>query len=235
MKKDSKNSYLYIGIHYDLYNDREIGIKDKKVGETVTPQVREHQLSKTKSPIGYMYVKLYEFLGGDTAQTIEKNIIHPLLATRNTLGEWFKDEEERLVSDVEQALKGLTKLGISYTEVPLSTEDTPISENKKKAIKNNAGRNYWDVNDVEKATDDEDQYSLWELKNPQGKTYYSIYNISTTRANGKKACEKTAMNYCNSEGFLKLVDFDYTKLTAKFIMSSNDKKDIDNKVKELKK
>ena len=62
MKAGKDNSYLYVGVHYDLFNDREIGINDKKVGETVTPEVREGQLSKTKSPIGYMFVKLYELI-----------------------------------------------------------------------------------------------------------------------------------------------------------------------------
>jgi hypothetical protein len=225
MKVGKDNSYLYVGVHYDLFNDREIGINDKKIGETVTPEIREGQLSKTKSPIGYMFVKLYEFVGGKTAQIVEKNILHSLLSSRNTVGEWFSDEDDRLISDINKALSGLATLGIKYTEIEL--ENDKISPNKKEVIKkNSSNRIYFDVSDVEKASEIDDQYSLWELKTPNGETYRQVYNINTTRANGRKATTKTVINYCNAEKFLSLVDFDYTKLTATFIKSSNNKEDL---------
>lgn len=225
MKKNTDKSYLYVGIHYDLFNDREIGINDKKVGETITPEVREGQLSKTKSPIGYMFVKLYEFVGGQTAQIVEKNILHPLLSARNTVGEWFNDEDERLISDINKALNGLSVLGVKYTEIEL--ENDKISSNKKEVIKkNSSNRIYFDISGVEKASENEDQYSLWMLKAPNGETYLQKYDYKTTRANGRKATEKTVINYCNASKFLELVDFDYTKLTATFVKSSNNKEDL---------
>ena len=225
MKLGKDKSYLYVGVHYDLFNDREIGINDKKVGETVTPEIREGQLSKTKSPIGYMFVKLYEFVGGQTAQIVEKNILHPLLASRNTVGEWFNDEDDRLISDINKALNGLATLGIKYTEVEL--ENDKISSNKKEVIKRNStNRIYFDVSDVEKAPEGTDQYSLWELKTPNGETHNQIYNLGAGRTSGRKATPKTVINYCNAEKFLALVDFDFTKLTATFIKSSNNKEDL---------
>ena len=225
MKKEKENSYLYVGIHYDLFNDREIGINDKKVGETITPEIREGQLSKTKSPIGYMFVKLYEVVGGQTAQIVEKNILHPLLASRNTVGEWFSDEDDSLISNINKALSGLATLGIKYTEIELGNDK--ISSNKKEVIKkNSSNRIYFNVSDIEKASESDDQYSLWLLKTPAGETYEQKYDYKTTRANGRKATERTVINYCNAEKFLSLVDFDYTKLTATFIKSSNNKEDL---------
>lgn len=238
MKKGKDYSYLYVGVHYDLYNDREIGINDKKVGETVTPQIRESQLSKTKSPIGYMFVKLYKFWGGQTAQLVEKNILHPLLSTRNTIGEWFNDDDDRLISDISKALYGLSSLGIKYEEVEL--EDSKTSINKKEVIskaKDASKRIYFDIKNVEKSTDEDDRYSLWVLKAPSKETFPIVYDCKSTtisRINQRKATEKTVINYCNSAKFLELVDFDYTKLTAEFIMSSNEKEEIEIKKRELK-
>jgi hypothetical protein len=235
MKKENNYSYLYVGIHYDLFNDREIGINDKKVGETITPEIREGQLSKTKSPIVVLFVKLYKFVGGQTAQIVEKNILHPLLSTRNSVGEWFTDDDDRLISDINKALSGLSSLGIKYEEVAL--ENGKISSNKKEVIKKNNSRIYREYDNI-KSTDEDDRYSLWVLSTPQGESLPIIYDCKSStisRIGKKKATENNVINYCNSSKFLELVNFDYTKITAQLITSSNNKEDIDNKEKELKK
>lgn len=232
MSKET-NSYLYLGIHYDLFNDREVGINDIKIGITNTPQTREYQLNKTHSPIGYMFVKLYKFYDKNYARIVEKQILHNLLYTNNTRGEWFLNDDESIPSRIGQLIEALKSLGVKIEEVAL--ENDKISTNKKEVIKkNDSNRNYFNVSNVEKATESDDQYSLWLLKTPKGETRLQRYDYKTTRANGRKATEKTVVNYCNSSKFLELVDFDYTKLTAEFIMSSNNKEDIDNKEKELK-
>jgi hypothetical protein len=233
MSKQEKNSYLYLGIHYDLFNDREVGINDIKIGITNTPDTREYQLNKTHSPIGYMFVKLYKFYNETSARIVEKQILHNLLYSNNTRGEWFLNDDESIPSRIGQFIQALRDLGVKVEEVTLENEK--LSNNKKEVIKkNNSTRNYFNISNVEKATETDEQYSLWILKTPTGETYPMVYNINTTRANGRKATPKTAANYCNSEKFLELVEFDYTKLTAEFVMGSSNKEEIDNKKLELK-
>lgn len=235
MSKEVNSSFLYVAQQIDVLG-REVSISDKKIGITKNPQVREMQLSKTLMPTSVAYVKLYEFKGEKVAGFIESNIFHNLLSDRNTIGEWFSDDEGDVIPKVSKVMNGLIQIGLPVTEIDLS-QDKKASNAEKTAIskaKAASEQIYLDLSGVTKATEEDDNYSLWELKTPKGDIYHQVYNLNTTRAAGKKATSETVINYCNSEKFLQLVDFDRTKITAKFIMSSNDDSEIKNKKQELK-
>lgn len=86
--------YVYIGEHYDV-NGRQTHISDKKIGRTKNPSQREVNWSKTKSPILYRHIKVYEV---DDMYKVEK-MLHGILNSKNTNGEWFEDNDETLVND----------------------------------------------------------------------------------------------------------------------------------------
>lgn len=86
--------YVYIGEHYDI-NNRIIDMTDKKIGLTKNPYNRESNWSKTKSPILYRHIKVYEV---DDMVKVEK-LLHAILDSRNTNGEWFEDDDDTLVND----------------------------------------------------------------------------------------------------------------------------------------
>lgn len=95
-------------------------------------------------------------------------------------------------------------------------------------------RTYVDISGLDKSKPEDPKYTLWVLKTPKGETYVQMHDKDTTRADGKVACELSAIKYCNASKFLEKIDFDYTKLTAEFVMSSNNREEILNKRKELK-
>lgn len=111
-------SYLYVGMYYDIFENRDIGIKDKKIGITINPNNREYSLNATKGPIGYMFIKLYECEGEDTANEIE-SIFHTLLDDRNTNGEWYKDEDEIIIESVSSVMGNLINMGKNIKEIDL--------------------------------------------------------------------------------------------------------------------
>ena len=115
--KITNKSYLYIAEHFDIHNNREIGINDKKIGITTNPKQREASLNATKSPIGVTFIRLWEFEGENTAFIIENSIFHNTLSDRNTIGEWFEDDDFSLVQTIEKAIDGFIKLKFSITEV----------------------------------------------------------------------------------------------------------------------
>ena len=122
-------SYLYVGMYYDIFENREIGIKDKKIGITTNPNNRENSLNATKGPIGYMFIKLYECEGEDTANEIE-SIFHTLLEDRNTHGEWYKDEDEIILDSVSSVMNSLINLGkdIKEKDLELNSNLTKIEK-----------------------------------------------------------------------------------------------------------
>jgi hypothetical protein len=105
-------------MYYDIFENREIGIKDKKIGITINPNNREYSLNATKGPIGYMFIKLYECEGEGTANEIE-SIFHTLLDDRNTNGEWYKDEDESIIESVSSVMNNLINLGKDIKEIDL--------------------------------------------------------------------------------------------------------------------
>jgi len=125
-------SFLYVGMYYDIFENREIGIKDKKIGITTNPNNRENSLNATKGPIGYMFIKLYECEGEITADNIE-SIFHTLLEDRNTIGEWYKDEDEVILDSVSSVINNLKNLGVTIKEIDLGL-DPNLSKVEKEQI-----------------------------------------------------------------------------------------------------
>lgn len=74
---------------------RNIGISDKKIGLSINPIGREYQLNRTKSPLSYRIVAVYKVLD---MYKVEK-MIHAILDSRRTEGEWFKDDEDTLTGE----------------------------------------------------------------------------------------------------------------------------------------
>lgn len=86
--------YIYIGEHYDLLG-RSVNIPDKKIGLSKNPLQREASLNRTKSPIGYRILAAFKV---DNMNRVEK-MLHSILDSRRTNGEWFRDEEDTLTGE----------------------------------------------------------------------------------------------------------------------------------------
>ena len=86
--------YIYLGELYDVMG-RTMDINDKKIGISVNPTQRENQLNRTKSPVGYKVVAVYKV---DDMNKVEK-MLHSILDSRRSHGEWFKDDEDTLTGE----------------------------------------------------------------------------------------------------------------------------------------
>jgi len=86
--------YVYLGELYDVMG-RTMDINDKKIGISVNPIQRENQLNRTKSPVGYKVVAVYKV---DDMNKVEK-MLHSILDSRRSHGEWFKDDEDTLTGE----------------------------------------------------------------------------------------------------------------------------------------
>ena len=89
-----KEGYIYLGELYDVM-DRPMDINDKKIGLSINPIQRENQLNRTKSPVGYRVVTVYKV---DDMNRVEK-MLHSILDSRRTHGEWFRDDEDTLTGE----------------------------------------------------------------------------------------------------------------------------------------
>ena len=81
--------YVYLGQMYDVLG-RELNNTDKKIGFSEVPLTRQNSLNRTKSPIGYEIVLLFEV---DNMRKVEK-MLHAILDSRRVYGEWFSDDED---------------------------------------------------------------------------------------------------------------------------------------------
>lgn len=143
--------YIYLGEHYDVLG-RSLSYSDKKIGRTTNPSQREKQLGRTKSPIGYKIVSCYKV---DDSIKVEK-MIHALLDSRRTSGEWFNDEEDTLTGEIEVFMNayGAEPYEIGKTEVEVTgTDDRLIKLSEKfgketKLIRKYKGKNYHVVLDT---------------------------------------------------------------------------------------
>ena len=86
--------YVYLGELYDVMG-RTMDINDKKIGLSINPIQRENQLNRTKSPVGYRVVTVFKV---DDMNKVEK-MLHSILDSRRTYGEWFKDDEDTLTGE----------------------------------------------------------------------------------------------------------------------------------------
>lgn len=90
----TNEGYIYLGELYDVMG-RPMDINDKKIGLSINPIQRENQLNRTKSPVGYRVVNVFKV---DDMNKVEK-MLHSILDSRRTHGEWFKDDEDTLTGE----------------------------------------------------------------------------------------------------------------------------------------
>lgn len=120
MEKKSTEGYVYIGEHYDSAG-RPILPNDKKIGYTIDPPSRESSWSRTKSPYLYRHIKSY--LVDDMFRV--ESLLHAILNSRNTNGEWFEDSDETLVEDFTNFMEiygGVLYVSEVKDEVPQSSD-----------------------------------------------------------------------------------------------------------------
>ena len=86
--------YIYLGQYYDVLG-RPLILSDKKIGLSKDPVLREYQLNRTKSPIGYTIISVYKV---DDMNKVEK-MLHSILDSRRLVGEWFRDDEDTLTGE----------------------------------------------------------------------------------------------------------------------------------------
>jgi hypothetical protein len=106
-----KKEYIYLGQMYDVIG-RELNNTDKKIGFSEVPLTRQNSLNRTKSPIGYEIVLLFEV---DDMRKVEK-MLHAILDSRRVYGEWFKDEEDTLTGEFNNFM-------IAYGATPIMVEE----------------------------------------------------------------------------------------------------------------
>jgi len=103
--------YVYLGQMYDVLG-RELNNTDKKIGFSEVPLTRQNSLNRTKSPIGYEIVLLFEV---DNMRKVEK-MLHAILDSRRVYGEWFSDEEDTLTGEFNNFM-------ITYGATPVHIEE----------------------------------------------------------------------------------------------------------------
>jgi len=103
--------YVYLGQMYDVLG-RELNNTDKKIGFSEVPLTRQNSLNRTKSPIGYEIVLLFEV---DNMRKVEK-MLHAILDSRRVYGEWFSDDEDTLTGEFNNFM-------ITYGATPVHIEE----------------------------------------------------------------------------------------------------------------
>ena len=103
--------YVYLGQMYDVLG-RELNNTDKKIGFSEVPLTRQNSLNRTKSPIGYEIVLLFEV---DNMRKVEK-MLHAILDSRRVYGEWFSDDEDTLTGEFNNFM-------ITYGATPVHVEE----------------------------------------------------------------------------------------------------------------
>ena len=96
-----KEGYLYIMKNTHINPKICKILKDKKIG--ITTDLNRRLKSLTLGPVGVDVIKLWK-TNYSNVKLMEKKI-HSVLNERNTIGEWFSDENEDLIKIVENILK----------------------------------------------------------------------------------------------------------------------------------
>jgi len=125
--------YIYLGEMYDVLG-RELNNTDKKIGISEIPVNRENSLNRTKSPIGYKIVLLFEV---DNMRKVEK-MLHSILDSRRVYGEWFKDDEDTLTGEFNNFM--IAYGGTSVTIEELKPEVTTDPDNRLKDLATTFGQ-----------------------------------------------------------------------------------------------
>ena len=109
--------YIYLGQYYDVLG-RPLIMSDKKIGLSKDPVLREYQLNRTKSPIGYTIISVYKV---DDMNKVEK-MLHSILDSRRLVGEWFRDDEDTLTGDFINFMISYGGVVSSISEIKESKE-----------------------------------------------------------------------------------------------------------------
>jgi hypothetical protein len=102
---------------YDIMG-RELNNTDKKIGFSEVPVYRENSLNRTKSPIGYKIILLFEV---DNMRKVEK-MLHSILDSRRVYGEWFKDDEDTLTGEFNNFMIAYGATNVKVEEDTLTGE-----------------------------------------------------------------------------------------------------------------
>jgi hypothetical protein len=125
--------YIYLGTYFHTHHKGTISVIDengqyvtleKKIGKTINLDQRETALNRTKSPIGYTFLKAWQT--GDDTDRVEL-AIHDILANSRTEGEWFADDDDTLT---ERVTGFMSRMGFSEVNLGNDTEElvTKISK-----------------------------------------------------------------------------------------------------------
>lgn len=110
--------YIYLGELYDVMG-RTMDINDKKIGLSINPIQRENQLNRTKSPVGYKVVTVFKV---DNMNKVEK-MLHSILDSRRTHGEWFRDDEDTLTGEF---INFMNAYGAEHFDIELEKENISV-------------------------------------------------------------------------------------------------------------
>ena len=126
--------YIYLGELFDVMG-RTLNIADKKIGLSIDPVYRENSLNRTKSPIGYRILTCYKV---DNMNRVEK-MLHAILDSRRTEGEWFKDDEDTLTGEFTNfmILYGATRQDIQELK---ESQTTQAQDNRLVELANKFGK-----------------------------------------------------------------------------------------------
>lgn len=112
--KERKDNYIYVLKHNHRNNTINNLLTDKKIGITNNPYNRKSTL--TLGPVGIECLKLWKvdvcFIG-----KIEK-LLHKKFEKRNVIGEWFEDENNSLITEIEKEIMTLRLMDMYIEEVP---------------------------------------------------------------------------------------------------------------------
>lgn len=184
--------YIYLGTYYHtryrgtiVVADGEGGIVklEKKIGKTINLEEREYSLNRTKSPIGYTYLRVWR-TGTDTNRI--ELAVHDLLANSRSEGEWFSDDDDTLVDRVSGFMD---RMGYPRVQLDRDTEElvTKINENSTDTVEKRRAHTDLAQRNPDLFTNISNEY----LSNNSGSINVSIqikkrgYNVSLTTTNGE--------------------------------------------------
>ncbi len=170
----TKPNFLYIGKFFHR-KGKEVDFLEKKIGITSNLAVREYELSRTKSPIGYTIIRAWD--AGENAERIEQKI-HALLNHDRSYGEWFEDDADDIVSRVSNFMKLE-----NCNEINLKEDEDKDADNARKAERDNA-----EIVELRKNTD-------WLKDIPFHTLRYGERITVTMKSDGEYFCEQTGKTY----------------------------------------
>jgi hypothetical protein len=118
---------------YDIMG-RELNNTDKKIGFSEVPVYRENSLNRTKSPIGYKIILLFEV---DNMRKVEK-MLHSILDSRRVYGEWFKDDEDTLTGEFNNFMIAYGATNVKVEELKPDVNNEP--DNRLKDLATSFGQ-----------------------------------------------------------------------------------------------